>query len=409
MISDRGTGRFESPAHGDSAAAHESVLAYQHTQVSFYKSIFPNTATPDSAKSNCQLNHEISNPPPIYGPQDTTSGAIGDLQKGIKSDSRTRHDLSNAIGRAIVGDTDGAMQYLRQASGDLNDAGGKIDSGLSKLGDGGQSHGSRTIQRGMVNEADCTENIQKAEKLLREGDTDGAIKAMSKGIREVAHRQHQTRDGIASLQGDDNGIDWQNFGPQNSSYDNRVGSNNSQGSSDTSFYPGYNQGDSNFDSQQHIIRSNNGGWNSTQPFTPDDSGSYQPYAPGGDYNGNYGPMQQPSDSHNGLSLSMNLPNPFDLARDLGLPTPPNPSDILNSLPNPFDMLSGSGGGLPNPFNIFGGGNESDSGSADSWPNPAKGLGDIMKNPAKPIENLLTPPKSPKDLVHKILDPIGIFG
>jgi hypothetical protein len=33
----------------------------------------------------------------------------------------------------------------------------------------------------------------------------------------------------------------------------------------------------------------------------------------------------------------------------------------------------------------------------------------MKDPAKPIENLLTPPKSAKDLVHKLLDPIGLFG
>ncbi len=290
MVSDRGIRGSEGPATGDSAVAHESIQAYQHTQVSLYKCVFTNTATPDSGKSDYQLNNELNNPASIYGHQDTTSGAIGDLQKGIKSDSRTRHDLSNAIERAIVGDTDGAMQYLRQASGDLNDAGGKIDSGLSKLGDGGQSNGSRTIQRGMVNEADCSENIQKAEKLLREGDTDGAIKAMSKGIREVAHRQHQTRDGIASLQGNDNGTDWQNFGPENPSSQNRLGRNNSNGSSDTSFYSGYNQGDPYFDSQQHIIRSNNGGWNSTQPFTPDDSGSYQPYAPGGNYNGNYGPI-----------------------------------------------------------------------------------------------------------------------
>ncbi len=79
---------------------------------------------------------------------------------------------------------------------------------------------------------------------------------------------------------------------------------------------------------------------------------------------------------------MNLPNPFDLARDLGLPTPPNPSDILNSLPNPFEMFGGGGSnggggsGSGGPFDIFGG---------------------------------LPPPKSPKDLVHKILDPIGLFG
>ncbi len=355
MVSDRGIRGSEGPAPGDCAVAHESTQAYQHTQVGFYKCVFTNTSTPDCGKTDHQLNHELNNPAPIYGPQDTTYGAVGDLQKGIKSDSRTRHDLSNAIERASVGDTDGAMQYLRKASGDLNDGGGKIESGLSKLGDGGHSNGSRTIQRGMVNEADCSENIQKAEQLLREGDTEGAIKAMSKGIREVAHRQHQTRDGIASLRGNDNGIDWQNFGPESS----------------TSFYPGYNQGDSNFDSQQHVTRSNNGGWNSTQPFTPNDSGWNQPYGGGGDYNGNYG---QTSDSQNGLPFSLNLPNAFDLARDLGLPVPPGASEILNSLPNPL-----------------------------------KGISDFLNNPAKPIENLLTPPKSAKDLVHKLIDPIGLFG
>ncbi len=391
MVLDRVISGSEGPTAGDGAIARQSEQAYQHThmELSLYKLIFTNTSTPDGGKSDSQCNNELNNPAPIYGPQDTTSGAIGDLQGGIKSDSRTRHDLSNAIDRAIVGDTDGAMQYLRQASGDLNAAGGKIDFGLSKLGDGGQSDGSRTIQRGMANESDCSENIQKAEKLLRNGDTDGAITAMSKGIREVAHRQHLTRDGISSLQSEGPAIDWQNYGPMNPTQ---------------SFTPG--------DSGSY------------QSYAPGNSSSNQSYAPGGDYSGNYGPMQQPSDSQNGLSLSMNLPNPFDLARDLGLPTPPNPSDIFNSLPNPFDMLNGNGGGgglpnpfdmisgngggggLPNPFSMFGGGNDSDSGSDDILPNPTKMVGDIMKDPAKPIENLLTPPKSPKDLVKKLLNPFG---
>ncbi len=506
MALDRGIRGAEGPATNDHVD-HMANESFSYHHIELHKCVFNTNATTDSGKSDEQLNHELNNSPSIYGPHDTNNGAVGDLQKGIKSDSRTRHDLGNAIERAAVGDADGAMQYLRKATGDLNSAGEKIDSGLSKLGDGGQSDGSRIIQRGMVNEADCSENIQKAEQLLRDGDMDGAIKAMTKGIREVAHRQHQTRDGIASIQGDDNNaIDWQNYGPMNSSNGPRIGGNdsdsrydrgysggnnsngsydrgynggnnsdgsydrgfsggnNSNGSSDTSFYPEHNQGDQYFDGQQRVNRPTNGGWNSTQPFTPDNSGSY---SPGGDYNGNYdyNGNNSPTRSTNfnpfdlsGLpspaDIANSIPNPFDLARDLGLPTPPSPSDLLHSLPNPLDMLGGGSnggggngggspfdifgglpnpmdmigghggsggrsggspfdmfGGLPNPTDMFGGGgNGGGSGGGSPFdmfgglPNPTDMFGGGHHHSGKgggsPFD-LLKPPKSPKDLLGKI--------
>ena len=432
MVSDRGIRGSESAATNDNSVAHAATEAYNNS-IHIYSCVFTNRATPDSTKSDAQLNNELNSAGSIFGAPDTTGGAIGDLQRGIKSDSRTRHDLMNAIQDASFGNIDSAMMHLRQATTDLNAAGGKIDSGLAKLGDGGQSFGSQTIQRAMVNEADCTQNIQKAEQLLREGDTEGAINAMQKGIREVAHRQHQTRDGIASLQGNNSAPDWQNYGPQQlgSNYQpesygsGNTGFNSSNGNPETSFYSGYNRGDQNFDSQQHVIRSNNGGWNSTQPFTPDGNKNYQPYLPGSSYNGDF-PISTSGDTNGSSSLSFNLPNPLDFQSGM-----PNPADIVAHLPNPFDMFGGSdsnsGGGLPNPadfvshlpnpFDMFGG---SDSKSGSGLPNPFNMPG--LPNPtdllggnngsgglSNPIENLVKPPKSPKDIVHKILDPIGLFG
>ncbi|MBS2002055.1 MAG: hypothetical protein JST44_11155 [Cyanobacteria bacterium SZAS LIN-5] len=438
MVSDRGIRGSESAATNDNSVAHAATEAYNNS-IRIYSCVFTNKATPDSTKTDAQLNNELNSAGSIFGAHDTTSGAIGDLQRGIKSDSRTRHDLMNAIQDASFGNIDSAMMHLRQATTDLNAAGGKIDSGLAKLGDGGQSFGSQTIQKAMVNEADCTQNIQKAEQLLREGDTEGAINAMQKGIREVAHRQHQTRDGIASLQGNNNAPDWQNYGPQQPGSNYQPGSyyqpesygsgntgfNSSNGNPETSFYSGYNRGDQNFDSQQHVIRSNNGGWNSTQPFTPDGNNNYQPYLPGSSYNGDF-PISTSGDTNRSPSLSFNLPNPLDFQSGM-----PNPADIVAHLPNPFDMFGGSdsnsGGGLPNPadivshlpnpFDMFGG---SDSKSGSGLPNPFNMPG--LPNPtdllggnngsgglSNPIENLVKPPKSSKDIVHKILDPIGLFG
>jgi hypothetical protein len=452
MVSDRSICGSEGALTNDNSVAHAATEAYRYSDTQSYNSVFTNKATPDCKKSDSQLNNELNSAGSIFGSSDTTSSAIGDLQRGIKSDSRTRHDLVNAIEDASFGNIGSAMTNLRKASTDLNDGGSKIDSGLNKLGDGGQSGGSQIIQRGMVNEADCTQNIQKAEQLLRDGDTEGAINAMQKGIREVAHEQHQIRNGIASLNGSSNAIDWQNFGPVQQNFgteqqsfgptqqiinpeqqnlgpvqqnlgpvqqnfgplqqsygygqgdtmnsDISYPTSSSNGNTNTSFYSGYNQGDSYFNSQQQVTRSDNGGWNSTQPFTPDNSGSYQPYLPGSSYNGDTTPLQ-PSDSQSGLSLSMNLPGQFDLAKQLGLPSP---QDIVANLPNPFDLMKG----IPNPTDMLGGGSNN-AGGGDAWPNPAKGLGSFMKDPAKPIENLLTPPKSAKDLVHKLLDPIGLFG
>ncbi|RTL39719.1 MAG: hypothetical protein EKK48_17740 [Candidatus Melainabacteria bacterium] len=384
MVSDRGIRGSESAATNDNSVAHAATEAYNNS-IHIYSCVFTNKATPDSTKTDAQLNNELNSAGSIFGAHDTTSGAIGDLQRGIKSDSRTRHDLMNAIQDASFGNIDSAMMHLRQATTDLNAAGGKIDSGLAKLGDGGQSFGSQTIQRAMVNEADCTQNIQKAEQLLREGDTEGAINAMQKGIREVAHRQHQTRDGIASLQGNNSAPDWQNYGPQ-------------------------------------------------QP------GSYyqSEYPPSGDTN------RSPSLSFNlpnSLDFQSGMPNPADIVAHLPNPFDmfggsdsnsggglPNPADIVSHLPNPFDMFGGSdsksGVGLPNPFNMSGlpnpadlfGGKSGDSGLPNPFnmsglPNPTDLLGgnDGSGRLSNPIENLVKPPKSPKDIVHKILDPIGLFG
>lgn len=357
MVSDRGICGSEGAASSEHSMAHAATEAYRYSDGASYNSVFTTKATPDCRKSDDQLNNELNGAGSIFGSHDTTSSAIHDLQGGIKSDSRTRHDLMNAIAEASYGNIDTAMKDLRKATTDLNDGGSKIDSGLSKLGDGGQSVGSQTIQRGMVNEADCSQNIQNAEQLLREGDTEGAINAMKKGIREMAHEQHQLRNGIASL-----------------------------------------NGDAYFNSQQQVTRSDDGGWNSTQPFTPDNSGSYQPYQPGFDYNGGETTRLQPSDS--GPSFSMNLPDGFDIAKQMGLP---GPQEIMDNLKDPSKLLNG----LPNPFNGFS--NSDSSSGSDTWPNPAKGIGSFIEDPAKPIENLLTPPKNAKDVIHKILDPIGLFG
>jgi hypothetical protein len=74
----------------------------------------------------------------------------------------------------------------------------------------------------------------------------------------------------------------------------------------------------------------------------------------------------------------------------------------------FGGGSSSGGGLPNPFDMFGGGSSSGGGGL---PNPLTGLESFAKDPLKPVENLLTPPdlSKPKDVIKKILDPIGLFG
>lgn len=352
MVSDRNIQGFESAPVQDSSVAHAATEAYKFSEVNFYNCVFTNKATPDCGKTDTQLNNELNNAAPIYGNKDTTSGAIKDLQKGIHVDGRTRHDLMNAIEDASFGNIDGAMKHLREASADLNNAGGKIDSGLSKLGDGGQSLGSQVIQRGMTNEADCSENIQKAEQLLRQGDTDGAIDAMLKGVKEVAHRQHQTRDGIASLQGDNSAIDWQNFGPE-------VPSN----------FPNPSQGG--------------------MPNPGDVSSNFPSPFRGGFPN----PGDITSNFPNLSDITSNLPNPFQGGF-------PNPGDIASNLPNPFE------GGLPNLSDLT---SSIPTPFEGGLPNPAKGLDAIAKNPMKPIENLLTPPKDAKDLVHKVFDPIGLFG
>lgn len=119
MALDRGIRGSEGPSIND-FADHQPTGSFAEVHASF-KCVFTNRATPDSGKSDEQLNHELNNSPPIYGTHDTTSSAIEDLQKGIKSDGRTRHDLGSAIERAAVGDKDGAIEYLRKATSDLNE------------------------------------------------------------------------------------------------------------------------------------------------------------------------------------------------------------------------------------------------------------------------------------------------
>jgi len=392
----------------DHSLAAAATDAYNPKDVNAYCHIFTNKATPDKNKSDSQLNSELSTAKPIYDQNDSSGGGIKDLQKGIHGDGVVRHNLEDAIQAATDGDISGAMKDLRKASGRLNDAGGKIDSGLSSLNDteNGDTVAKKMIEKGMVNEGDASSNIEKAERLLRNGDTEGAIKAMNKGIKEVAHRQGLTRKGVERLQQDDqysSDSDDNACGPQ-AEHDDQY----RRTSSDT-----YSQ-------------MRNTGNESSEPYGP-----LQRFGPIN--------LQNPSlnfsatDAQTGAALNFNIPNPMDMLSRMGLPTPPNPSDLFGGgssgsgggLPNPFDMLSGmglptppnpsdlfgggsgGGGGLPNPFNMFGGG---DSGGG-GLPNPMNGLESFAQNPLKPIENLLTPPdlSKPKDVLKKIFDPIGLFG
>ncbi len=390
MVYDRGIRGAETSVPQECPLASAATEAYNAKDTNAYCHIFTNKSTPDSTKSDAQLNTEINNHPSIYGQDDSSGGGIRDLQKGIHSDGRTQHDLAKAIGEAGNGDITGAMKDLRKATGDLNDAGGKIDSGLGSLNDAqnGDSVAKSMIQKGLNNEGDASSNIEKAESLLRQGDTNGAIDAMEKGTKEVAHEQKLTKAGVERFKQDD-----------------EFGSNSSTDSSPQSQCNAeYTRTSSDTYSQMRNADTNGVGTNN-QSFAPGDSN--QPY-------GQFGPM----DLQNGASNSVSgggggLPNPFDMFGKMGLPTPPNPSDLLNSLPNPLDMLSGgsssSGGGLPNPFEMIGGGNSSSGGGG--LPNPLTGLESFAKDPLKPVENLLTPPdlSKPKDVIKKILDPIGLFG
>ena len=496
MVYDRGIRGAETSVPQECPLASAATEAYNAKDTNAYCHIFTNKSTPDSTKSDAQLNTEINNHPSIYGQDDSSGGGIRDLQKGIHSDGRTQHDLAKAIGEAGNGDITGAMKDLRKATGDLNDAGGKIDSGLGSLNDAqnGDSVAKSMIQKGLNNEGDASSNIEKAESLLRQGDTNGAIDAMEKGTKEVAHEQKLTKAGVERFKQDD---EFGSNSSTDSSPQSQCNAEYTRTSSDTyAQMRNADNGNQNFDPEQQF-QNTNGVGTPTQSFAPDNSN--QSY-------GQFGPLDlQNGASNSGSGGGGGLPNPFDMLSGMGLPTPPNPSDLLNSLPNPLDMLSGgnsgsggglpnpfdmfgggssgsssgsglpnpfemigggssgSGGGLPNPFDMFGGGSSSGGGglpnpfdmfgggssssggglpnpfdmiggdnsgsssgsglpnpfdmfgggssSGGGLPNPLTGLESFATDPLKPVENLLTPPdlSKPKDVIKKILDPIGLFG
>jgi hypothetical protein len=123
----------------------------------------------------------------------TTDHAQGlkDIRASITGGDAATVDLSHAIHSARHGDYNGAIQHLRNSSSDLNSAGARLDSGAANVGDllHTDRNARNSINRGFDKEQDASYHINKAERLLRDGDVDGALDSMYKALPELARNK----------------------------------------------------------------------------------------------------------------------------------------------------------------------------------------------------------------------------
>jgi len=129
---------------------------------------------------------------------------LKDIRAAITGGDQVTSDLNDAIRNARNGDLNAAIQNLRQSSGDLNSSGARLDSGFGNLQDliGADKSAKKHIDRGYGAEQDASFHIDKAERLLREGDVEGAVTAMNRALGNVADEQANLRTGLRRLKND---------------------------------------------------------------------------------------------------------------------------------------------------------------------------------------------------------------
>lgn len=129
---------------------------------------------------------------------------LKDIRAAITGGDQVADDLNAAIRNARNGDLNAAIQNLRKSSGDLNNSGARLDSGYGNLQDliGADKSARKHIDRGYGAEQDASFHIDKAERLLREGDVEGALTAMNRALGNVADEQANLRTGLKRLKND---------------------------------------------------------------------------------------------------------------------------------------------------------------------------------------------------------------
>ncbi|CAN5400568.1 hypothetical protein BH10CYA1_BH10CYA1_00380 [soil metagenome] len=143
-----------------------------------------------------QLNHDDQTYDHLKG--------FKDIRAAITGGDSVTSGLNDAIHATRLGDVNGAIQSLRQSAGDLNSAGARFDSGAGNVNDliGTDKSARNHINNGFEAERDASFHLGKAERMLRDGDIDGALKAMNRGLSNVADEQANLRTGLKRLKND---------------------------------------------------------------------------------------------------------------------------------------------------------------------------------------------------------------